>query len=495
MLLLLLKTINDLVHDSSFSIVYGYEPMSLLNQQPIIYKYWKMLPRKYKKNLSKLYVIHPQLGIKMFFELSRVFVSQKFYQKLLYIDYISDFQAIIPATSLALPASYIRFEDSEKGWKPIGVMPPLLKSFDNVLGTTKLIADCCSFIRLYGLKRKGLFRIAGDESLLSLVKTRLYNTIDGTSCVIIGEDRDSRRESCTSRMSYIRPDSCSSVASTSSAASGSMSSTLGSMSAALTPGKKTGKSSGNINKISTILIQDIDTVAQILKLSIRDLPDPLITADAYDRLLKLTSLLSSDSSMLNLTDEMWEQEAMAVISTMPLEHKDTLINLLKFLAEVSVHSNDNLMDCSNLSIVFTPTVMTTQCTDPMEALKEMKLGQTIVTKLITRYKNELLRKDKDHDSSTSIRLLDGSNDSITYNELEKKLSMRMQGRITSGRFDRVDSKSMDAAPPTTISETETQTVFQVTEDSKFGNRNMRLGGSRQRTRTGTEEHNVDNDTK
>jgi hypothetical protein len=71
--------------------------------------------------------------------------------------------------------------------------------------------------------------------------------------------------------------------------------------------------------------------------------------------------------------------------------------------------------------------------------------------------------------------------------------MRMQGRITSGRFDRVDSKSMDATPPTTISKTETHTVFQVTEDSKFGNRNMRLGGSRQRTRT--EEHNVDNDTK
>jgi hypothetical protein len=105
--------------------------------------------------------------------------------------------------------------------------------------------------------------------------------------------------------------------------------------------KKTGKSSGNINKISTILIQDIDTVAQILKLSIRDLPDPLITADAYDRLLKLTSLLSSDSSMLNLTDEMWEQEAMVVLSTMPLEHKDTLINLLKFLIVIRflIHSD------------------------------------------------------------------------------------------------------------------------------------------------------------
>ena len=489
MLLLLLKTINELVHDSPFSIVYGYAPMSILNQQPIIYKYWKMLPRKYKKNLAKLYVIHPQLGIKMFFELSRVFVSQKFYQKLLYIDYISDFQALVPPTSLALPSSYIRFEDSEKGWKPIGAMPPLARSFDNALGTTKLIADCCSFIRLYGLKRKGLFRIAGDESLLSLIKTRLYNTIDGTSCVIIGEDRDSRRESCSSFSSYSRPDSCSSATSAASVTTGSMSSTISNMTSALSAGKKGGKNGSNMHKISTILIQDIDTVAQTLKLSIRDLPEPLITADAYDRLIKLTSLLSSDISMLQITDEMWEQEAAVILATMPVENKDTLINLLKFLAEVSVHNAENLMDCSNLSIVFTPTVMTTQCTDPMEALKEMKLGQTIVTKLIAKYKNELMHKDKDHSASNSIRLLDGSSDSITYNELEKKLSIRMQGRITSGRFDRDTSKSMDTKP-ITVAKTDTPvTVFQAAEDSKFGNRNMRLGGSRQRTRT--EEHDVD----
>ena len=493
MLLLLLKTINELVHDSPFSIVYGYAPMSILNQQPIIYKYWKMLPRKYKKNLAKLYVIHPQLGIKMFFELSRVFVSQKFYQKLLYLDYISDFQALIPPTLLALPSSYIRFEDSERGWKPIGVMPPLARSFDNALGTTKLIADCCSFIRLYGLKRKGLFRIAGDESLLSLVKTRLYNTVDGTSCVIIGEDRDSRRESCSSFASYSRVNSHSSATSTVSATYGSMSSTISNMTSALSTGKKAGKNSSNIQKISTILIQDIDTVAQTLKLSIRDLPEPLITADAYDRLIKLTSLVSGDISMLKITDEMWEQEAVAILGTMPLENKDTLLNLLKFLAEVSVHSADNLMDCSNLSIVFTPTVMSTQCTDPMEALKEMKLGQTIVTKLITKCRNELMNEDKDPSASNSVRLLDGSSDSIAYNELEKKLSVRMQGRITSGRFDRDTSKSVDIKPITPAKIDTPATVFQVAEDSKFGNRNMRLGGSRPRTRT--EEHNVDSGTK
>ena len=51
--------------------------------------------RAYKRNLQNMYIIHPNVGIKMFFEFSRVFLSKKFYDKLSYVEHIVDFQRIV----------------------------------------------------------------------------------------------------------------------------------------------------------------------------------------------------------------------------------------------------------------------------------------------------------------------------------------------------------------------------------------------------------------
>lgn len=46
---------------------------------------YDMLPRKYKKNLKKLYILHPTFWVKSFFFFVRPFISSKFWRKVEYV--------------------------------------------------------------------------------------------------------------------------------------------------------------------------------------------------------------------------------------------------------------------------------------------------------------------------------------------------------------------------------------------------------------------------
>lgn len=172
LLLFLLKT-HELV-GNAYSVVYAHTSIDIINQYPLIYKFYSILPRSYKKNLQKMYVIHPNVGIRMFFEFARVFLSHKFYHKLCLLEQIIDFQRIIPPTQLFLPLKFIRKEDEDRELKYCGFMAPLSNSFDPVLGTVSMMDICMTFLRNKGgLTMSGLFRVPGDENELNLAKIRL----------------------------------------------------------------------------------------------------------------------------------------------------------------------------------------------------------------------------------------------------------------------------------------------------------------------------------
>ena len=61
MLLYFIKKSNEIVGEP-YSIVYAHTSIDLINQYPLIYKFYSILPKSYKKNLQKMYIIHPNLG-------------------------------------------------------------------------------------------------------------------------------------------------------------------------------------------------------------------------------------------------------------------------------------------------------------------------------------------------------------------------------------------------------------------------------------------------
>ena len=113
-LLLYVVKVMDKIVESDYAIIYirseGTRPgFGWLR------KAYKLLGRKYKKNLKALYVVHPTFWVKGIMKLFKPFISQKFWQKLHYIEEISELYKFVPRENIAhnLPQSIFQAEASK----------------------------------------------------------------------------------------------------------------------------------------------------------------------------------------------------------------------------------------------------------------------------------------------------------------------------------------------------------------------------------------------
>ena len=155
MFLLFIRMADSLIR-SPFSIVYAHDGAQYwLQRQPIVFRFYKLLPRKHKKNLESMFIIHPNVGIKSFFAFSRVFLSKKFYEKLTYVENIFDFQKMISPLCLSLPYNYLLIEDEELALSSCGVTASLIDTYDSSLKSTRLLSSCVNYLRHFGLESTG----------------------------------------------------------------------------------------------------------------------------------------------------------------------------------------------------------------------------------------------------------------------------------------------------------------------------------------------------
>jgi hypothetical protein len=309
LLLFLLKT-HEMV-GTAYSVVYAHTAIDIINQYPLIYKFYSILPRFYKKNLQKMYIIHPNIGIRAFFEFARIFLSHKFYNKLCLLESILDFQRVIFPTQLPLPLKFLRKEDEEREVKYIGPMPSVQQSYINSLGTMEVLWICAEFLRENKLfQSSGIFRVPGDEGEVSLAKRRLqygYNADDpqngwislseNKKYIIIGNINDL----------YVDNGN---INNSSSSSGGSSSANAEDNSKQIQPTHSSGTASGSVSAhtslsrnnstgsiarfegetptCSLVILSNAFTVAELFKLSIRELANPLVPEDLTQDLLTLT---------------------------------------------------------------------------------------------------------------------------------------------------------------------------------------------------------------
>ena len=84
-----------------------------MTQKEIISDIYSMLPFRYKKNIKKLYLLHPRTGLKFFVELTRLFVSAKFFAKIKQLESVRDLQMHLSHSELAIPPPFIAYEEIE----------------------------------------------------------------------------------------------------------------------------------------------------------------------------------------------------------------------------------------------------------------------------------------------------------------------------------------------------------------------------------------------
>ncbi|KAI8927778.1 Rho GTPase activation protein [Entophlyctis helioformis] len=93
---------------------------------------------------------------------------------------------------------------------------------------------------------------------------------------------------------------------------------------------------------------DLNAVSGLLKLYFRELKDPLIPFEFYDRFIACMKIEEYNDRLI---------EIKTLVQSLPKVHYDVLEYLMRHLVRVASHSDVNKMEPSNLAIVFGPTII------------------------------------------------------------------------------------------------------------------------------------------
>ncbi|KAF3696148.1 Rho GTPase-activating protein 25 Rho-type GTPase-activating protein 25 [Channa argus] len=123
---------------------------------------------------------------------------------------------------------------------------------------------------------------------------------------------------------------------------------------------------------------DVHTVASLLKLYLRELPEPVVPWTQYQAFLDCTNLLDSTST------EGWEQLEKQ-ISLLPRVNYNLLSYVCRFLFEVQQHSSVNKMNVENLATVMGINLLKPQIEDPITVMKATPQIQKLMTVMIRQH--------------------------------------------------------------------------------------------------------------
>uniref|UniRef100_A0A3Q4BIP7 Uncharacterized protein n=1 Tax=Mola mola TaxID=94237 RepID=A0A3Q4BIP7_MOLML len=119
---------------------------------------------------------------------------------------------------------------------------------------------------------------------------------------------------------------------------------------------------------------DVHTVASLLKLYLRELPEPVVPWTQYQDFLDCTNMLDSSHTEL-------EQQ----ITLLPRINYNLLSYVLRFLFEVQLHSSVNKMNVENLATVMGINLLKPQIEDPITMMKATPQIQKLMTVMIRQH--------------------------------------------------------------------------------------------------------------
>nr|XP_046242220.1 rho GTPase-activating protein 25 [Scatophagus argus] len=127
---------------------------------------------------------------------------------------------------------------------------------------------------------------------------------------------------------------------------------------------------------------DVHTVASLLKLYLRELPEPVVPWTQYQDFLDCTNML--DSSSTESLAQGWEKLEKQ-IAILPRVNYNLLSYVCRFLFEVQLHSNVNKMNVENLATVMGINLLKPQLEDPVTVMKATPQIQKLMTEMIRQH--------------------------------------------------------------------------------------------------------------
>ncbi|XP_010144325.1 PREDICTED: rho GTPase-activating protein 24, partial [Buceros rhinoceros silvestris] len=132
---------------------------------------------------------------------------------------------------------------------------------------------------------------------------------------------------------------------------------------------------------------DVHTVASLLKLYLRELPEPVIPYTKYEDFLSCAKILSKE-------EETGLKELGKQVKSLPAVNYNLLKYICRFLDEVQSYSGVNKMSVQNLATVFGPNILRPKVEDPLTIMEGTVIVQQLMSVMISKH-GELFPKDAD----------------------------------------------------------------------------------------------------
>ncbi|GJJ68354.1 hypothetical protein EMPS_00700 [Entomortierella parvispora] len=147
-----------------------------------LFKAYRSLNRRYKKNLKALYIVHPSTWPRLLLSTMNAVVSPKFGQKVHYISTLSQLAKVVPLNQINIPGAVyqynLQFEDTitlpddqqDHAHRVFGAPLDRLMGPNGEKGLPQFVQDCISNLVSNGLYVEGLFRRSPSSAMLKQVR-------------------------------------------------------------------------------------------------------------------------------------------------------------------------------------------------------------------------------------------------------------------------------------------------------------------------------------
>ncbi|RIA87896.1 Rho GTPase activation protein [Glomus cerebriforme] len=149
-----------------------------------MFRVYKSLSRKYKKNLKSFYIVQPTTWARISLDFMNAVVSPKFAKKIRYIHSLSELAKFVPLTQIDIPPAVyeynLRYEDKitlpssinydENKHLMFGVPLEVLMGAEGENGLPRVVRDCVTYLRAEGMQVEGVFRRSPASTLLRQAK-------------------------------------------------------------------------------------------------------------------------------------------------------------------------------------------------------------------------------------------------------------------------------------------------------------------------------------
>jgi len=126
------------------------------------------------------------------------------------------------------------------------------------------------------------------------------------------------------------------------------------------------------NAVDLASVNDPHAVAGLLKMFLRELPEPLCTFELHEKFLEIQRFHSED--ML--------EKSKHLLNSLPSDHRTLFLELLSLLLKVSSYSEFNKMTSQNLAIVFGPNIFRGRDESAFAAIENSQSVNELTTFLI-----------------------------------------------------------------------------------------------------------------